>query len=155
MTMPRLAVALALAFLLPSSPLGAAEVAVLKSTETPAWRPALEALRRVAVGHNVIEYDLRGDRTEGEKLLVALKGRPVIVVALGPLAAQLVKDVAPETPMVYCMVQDPAKAGLLTVPGAAGVAYAIPVQNQLAAFRVVYPRRVRIGVVYSEEGTGR
>jgi putative ABC transport system substrate-binding protein len=155
MTIPRLAVALAVASLLPSSPLGAAEVAVLKSTETLAWRPALAALRRVAVGHNVTEYDLRGDRTEGEKLLAALKGRPVIVVAMGPLAAQLVKDLAPETPMVYCMVQDPAKAGLLTIPSAAGVAYAIPVKNQLAAFRMVYPRGVRIGVIYSEEGSGR
>jgi len=87
MTIPRLAVALAVASLLASSPLGAAEVAVLKSTETPAWRPALEALRRVAVGHNVTEYDLRGDRTEGEKVLATLKGKPVIVVAMGPLAA--------------------------------------------------------------------
>ncbi len=153
--MPRLAVALALAFLLPSSPLGAAEVAVLKSTETPAWRPALDALRRVAVGHNVIEYDLRGDRTEGEKVLATLKGKPIVVVAMGLLAAQLVKDVAPETTMVYCMVQDPAKVGLLTLPNAAGVAYSIPVKNQLAAFRMVYPRGVRIGVIYSEEGSGR
>jgi putative ABC transport system substrate-binding protein len=155
MTMPRLAAALAAACLLPSSPLGAAEVAVLKSTETPAWRPALDAMRRVAVGHNLTEYDLRGDRTEGEKVLATFKGKPFIVVAMGPLAAQLVKDLAPETAMVYCMVQDPAKAGLLALPNAAGVAYAIPVKNQLAAFRMVYPRGVRVGVIYSEEGSGR
>src|SRR5258708_33533004 len=155
MTMPRRGVALARAFLRPSSPLGAAEVAVLKSTETPAWRPALDALRRVAVGHNVIEYDLRGDRTEGEKVLATLKGKPIVVVAMGLLAAQLVKDVAPETTMVYCMVQDPAKVGLLTLPNAAGVAYSIPVKNQLAAFRMVYPRGGRLGVIYSEEGPGR
>jgi putative ABC transport system substrate-binding protein len=154
MTIPRVAVALAVASLLPSSPLGAAEVAVLKSTETLAWRPALEALRRVAA-HHLTEYDLRGDRAEGEKVLAVLKGKPVIVVAMGPLAAQLVKDLAPETTMVYCMVQDPAKAGLLAAPNAAGVAYAIPVKNQLAAFRLVYPRGVRIGVIYSEEGSGR
>src|SRR5258708_36925339 len=100
MTMPRLAVALALAFLLPSSPLGAAEVAVLKSTETPAWRPALDALRRVAAGHNAIEYDLRGDRTEGEKGLAILKGKPIAVVAMGLPPAQLVKGLAPEPTMV-------------------------------------------------------
>jgi putative ABC transport system substrate-binding protein len=155
MTIPRLAAALAVASLLPAPAAPAAEVAVLKSAETAAWRPALDALRRSAAAHNLTEYDLRGERAEGERVLATLKGKPVILVAVGPLAAQVVKDLAPESPMAYCMVQDPAKAGLLSLPNAAGVAFSIPVKNQLAAFRMVYPRGVRIGVVYSEEGGGR
>ena len=39
----------------------AAEVAVLKSSETPAWRPAIEALKRGAEAHTLTEYDLKGD----------------------------------------------------------------------------------------------
>jgi ABC-type uncharacterized transport system substrate-binding protein len=155
MTLPRLTTCLALASLFSSRSVGAAEIAVLKSTETLAWRPALDALHRVASAHNVTDYDLRGDRAEGERVLAALKGKAAIFVAMGPLAAQLAKDLAPDTPLVFCMVQDPAKAGLLADPNAAGVSFSTPIKNQLAAFRMVYPRGVRIGVIYSEEGAGR
>jgi len=53
------------------------------------------------------------------------------------------------------MVQDPAKLGLAPAPGVTGVAFSTPVKNQIAAFRMVNPRGVRIGVIYKEENTGR
>jgi len=135
--------------------LRAADVAVLKSNELAAWRPAIDALRRAATGHNITEYDLRGDRAEGEKVLESLKGKNVIFVAVGPLAAQLVRDLAPEAALIFCMVQDPVKLGLLTPPNVVGVAAVTPIKNQLAAFRMVYPRGVRVGVVYNNDNTGR
>jgi ABC-type uncharacterized transport system substrate-binding protein len=49
------------------------------------------------------------------------------------------------------MVPDPAKAGLLNNVNASGVAFSTPIKNQLAAFRLVYPRGVRIGVVHGPE----
>lgn len=135
-------------------PLGAAEVAVLKSSEVAAWRPAIDALRRVASSHKVTEYDLRGDRAEGERVLSSLRGRPVILVGMGPLAAQLAHDLLSDAPLVYAMVQDPAKLGF-TGANVTGVSYSIPVRNQFAAFRMVNPKGVRIGVIYSEDGAGR
>ena len=63
-------------------------MAVLKSTDVAAWRPAIEALRAGRPGHTVTEYDLRGDRANAERVLGSLKGKPVILVALGNLAAQ-------------------------------------------------------------------
>jgi putative ABC transport system substrate-binding protein len=85
---------------------------------------------------------------EGERVATALKGRVELAVALGPLAAQVSKDILPDVPLVYCLVQDPSRLGL--PPTAAGVAFQTPVKNQLAAFRLVNPRGVRIGVIYSE-----
>jgi putative ABC transport system substrate-binding protein len=35
-----------------------------------------------------------------------------------------------------------------------GVAFAIPIKNQLAAFRLVNPKGVRIGVIYKEDNSG-
>jgi putative ABC transport system substrate-binding protein len=35
------------------------------------------------------------------------------------------------------------------------VSFVTPVKNQLAAFRLVYPRGVRIGVIYGQESSGR
>ncbi len=49
------------------------------------------------------------------------------------------------------MVQDPGRIGLLNNVNVAGVAFSTPIKNQLAAFRMVNPRGVRIGVIYSEE----
>lgn len=151
MTIPRRGALLALASFLWSFPAGAAEVAILKSSEVPGWRPTLDALRRVAADHTVQEFDLRGDRAEGERIMASLKPRNPILVAMGPLAAQLVRDLAPELPSVYCMVQDPARLGL---QNATGVSFTTPVKNQLAAFRLVYPQGVRIGVIYGEEAVG-
>ncbi len=135
--------------------LAAAEVAVVKSSEVAAWRPAIDALRRIASGHTVSEFDLRNDRGTADAVLAGLKPRNVIVVALGPLAAQLVRTTLPETPLVFAMVQEPAKLGLSPAPNVTGVAFAIPVKNQIAAFRMVNPRGVRIGVIYKDENTGR
>jgi putative ABC transport system substrate-binding protein len=134
---------------------GAADVAIVKSSDAPGWRAAVDAIRRVAAGHTFTEHDLRNDRATAEAVLAGLKGRPVIVVAMGPLAAQLARTALPDTPLVFCMVQEPQKLGLLPAPGVTGVALAIPVKNQIAAFRMVNPRGVRIGVIFSPENTGR
>ncbi len=99
-----------------AAPLQAAEVALLKSAESPAWRPAIEALKRAAAGHNVSEFDLRGDKAEAERIVAALKGRAAALVALGPLAAQAARAGAPELPLVACMVSDPSRIGLAAGP---------------------------------------
>ena len=132
----------------------AADVAVLKSTDTPAWRPAIDALRRGAAAHAVTEYDLRNDRAEADRVVGGLKGKAAVVVAMGPLAAQAAREGAPEIPLVFCMVQDPARLGLAGLPNVTGVSFQIPIKNQLAAFRLVNPRAVRIGAIYSEANTG-
>jgi ABC-type uncharacterized transport system substrate-binding protein len=129
----------------------AADVAILKSREAAAWGPALTALRRALGQHTLTEHDLRGDPAVGRQVLEGLKGQRVILVALGPLAAQLCRDTAPGLPMIFGLVADPAKAGLLNLPNATGVAFSIPVKNQLAAFRMVNPRGARIGVIFNPD----
>jgi ABC-type uncharacterized transport system substrate-binding protein len=139
-------------FLLAAVPFAAAEVAVLKSTDAPGWRPALDALRKGLGGQTISEFDLRGDRAEADKVVATLKARPgIVAVAMGELAAQAVREGSPETLLVYCMVPDPGRVGLLNNINAAGVAFATPIKNQLAAFRMVNPRGVRIGVLFGDE----
>lgn len=133
----------------------AAEVAVLKSSDVPTWRPTLDALQRSASGHAIKEYDLAGDRGRGLEILKGLKGRVGIVVAVGPLAAQLAREELPEVPLVFCLVPGPAQAGLAPGGTQTGVSFSLPARNQLAAFRVVYPGANRIGVLYSSATTGR
>ena len=146
---------LALVLLLAAPASWAADVAILKSSDVPAWRPALDGLRRTAPSHPFTEYDLNGDKAEAERVLGQLKGKGTILVAMGPLAATAARELAPENPLVFCMVQDPAKLGLLDAPHTTGVAFSIPVKNQLAVFRLVHPRAVKVGVIFNEANTGR
>jgi ABC-type uncharacterized transport system substrate-binding protein len=130
----------------------AAEVTLLKSSDVASWRPALDAFRKGTLSHTVTEYDLRGDRAEGERVLSAMKGRNVILVALGPLAAQVARQFLPEAPLIYGMIQDPRRVGL-TGPALSGVAFSVPLKNQLAAFRLVFPRGTRVGLMSSDAKT--
>ncbi len=132
--------------------LGAAEVALLKSSDVAAWRPTLDAFRKATASHTITEFDLRGDRAEGERVLGALRGRNAILVALGPMAAQVARQFLPDAPLIYGMVQDPAKIGL-TGPVVSGVAFSVPIKNQLAAFRMVFPRGSRVGIMSSDDRT--
>jgi putative ABC transport system substrate-binding protein len=138
---------------LTASGAGAADVAILKSVNNVAWRPTLDALRRYSPTHTFSEYDFQGDRAQGLRILERLKGQKVILVALGPLAAELAHEAAPDLPLVFCMVTEPEKRGLVPTRNVTGVALDIPVQNQLAAFRVVNPRAVRIGVLHGPDAT--
>lgn len=156
MSIRRFACVLALAAAAGAQPASSAEVAILKTSEVAAWRTTLDALRRAAPTHLFTEYDLRGDKAEADRVVASLKGKSgTIVVAMGPLAAQAAREGAPELPLIFCMVQDPASLGLLNAPNTFGVSFTIPVKNQLAAFRMVNPRGVRVGVIYSAEQGGR
>jgi putative ABC transport system substrate-binding protein len=53
------------------------------------------------------------------------------------------------------MVHDPAAAGIVEGPNVTGVAFSVPVRNQLVAFRAVNPKATRIGVVFSSPSLGR
>jgi ABC-type uncharacterized transport system substrate-binding protein len=144
---------LAAALVAPAAPAGAVDVFILKSAETPAWRPAIDALRRVGTAHNFTEFDLRNDKAEGARVAATLKGRTAVLVAMGSLAAEAARETVPEIPLVFCMVPDPARLNLAG-PGVGGVAFTVPAKNQLAAFRLVNPRGVRVGVIYTEQGAG-
>lgn len=132
--------------LLAPRPAAAAEIAVVLSSDVPAWKPAVEALRTAVPGHNVTTYDLHGSRAEADRLLDGLKGSATVVVAIGSLAAQSARERTADLPLVYGMVNDP---GPLEGPNVTGVAFDLPARNQLVAFRTVNPKATRIGVVYN------
>jgi ABC-type uncharacterized transport system substrate-binding protein len=140
--------------LLLSAPARAAEIVILRSGEQPGVRLVVDALRRSTGAHTLSEFDMAGNRAQGERIAAGLRGRAVIIVALGVLAAQVARAALPEAPLVFCMVPDPVQAGLADLPRVSGVAAAVPLKNQLAAFRLVNPRGVRIGLLHGVESAG-
>ncbi len=134
-----------------AAPGHAAEVVILKSNEQPGVRPVVDALRRAGAAHTFAEFDLGGNRASGERITSGLRGRAVILVAVGVLAAQVARAALPDAPLAFCMVSDPNQAGLVHVARVGGVAAEVPVKNQLAAFRLVNPKGVRIGVLHGPD----
>ncbi len=67
---------LSLLGLVPAERAVAAEVAVVKSSDIVAWRPAIDALRRVSAAHTITEFDLRNDRSTADTVIARLKGPP-------------------------------------------------------------------------------
>jgi ABC-type uncharacterized transport system substrate-binding protein len=134
-----------------ASPGGAAEVIILKSGEQPGVRAVVDALRRAGAAHSFTEFDIGGNRAQGERIAAGLRGRALVLVAVGVLAVEVARAALPEAPLAFCMVPDPGKAGLADLPRVGGVAAGVPIKNQLAAFRLVNPRGVRIGVLHGPD----
>lgn len=134
-----------------AAPGRAAEVVILKSNEQPGVRPVVDALRRAGAAHTFAEFDLGGNRAQGERITSGLRGRAVILVAVGLLAVQVARAALPEAPLAFCMVSNPDEAGLANAVGVGGVAARVPVKNQLAAFRLVNPKGVRIAVLHGPD----
>ena len=129
------------------APAWAADVWIIKTSDVPSWRPALDAMRTALPGHTLTEHDLKGQLAEGKPLASLLAAPNRILVAMGPLAAHFARQEAPRRPLVYSMVLDPKGLGLLDAPDTAGVAFLIPPRDQLAAFRMVAPQVHTIGVI--------
>jgi putative ABC transport system substrate-binding protein len=133
----------------------AVEVAVLRVAAPRSWRAVVDALEEGAPAHRLTHYELAADRAQAQQTVAGLRGHAAVLVALGPAAAQAARAGLPDVPLVFCMVSDPAGIGLAPAPAphVAGVAFEVPVRNQLAALRMVNPRAVRLGVLYTEEHT--
>lgn len=141
--------------MLATVPLAGADVAIMKSGEFAAPPALLSSLREGLAGHAVTEYDVRSGPAEAMRLVTSLSGKPVIFVALGAVSAKAVRDAAPASRLAYAMVHDPEGLGLVGPAHVAGVAFAIPVTVQLASFRALAPRLVRLGVVYDPGAVGK
>jgi len=152
---PRILIAVFTLAVAAAQPAASAEIALVLSSDVPAWRAVSDALRAAAPGHVVTTYDLHGSRPEADRVLMELKGSAAVVVAMGPLAAQAARELAAELPLVYCMVHDPASVAGLSGGNVTGVAFSVPMRNQLVAFRAVNPKAARIGVVYSSDALSR
>src|SRR5207249_6062703 len=113
----------------------------------PANNQALAGFRD-GCAEQVKEFDLRGSKSRKDEVLKEIRAaKPKIVVAVGPLAAQVAKEGLPDLPVLFLMVSNPRKYGL---EGAniAGVSLDIHFAMQFTNFTNVVPGLKTIGVIY-------
>ena len=133
----------------------AAEVAILKSADLPAYNQALAGFKAAMPSSNTItDYDMRGDIARGQKLARTIRDSEAsLVLAVGVKAAQIAKSEIVDIPIIFCMVLDPSKHDL-KAPNMTGIRLEIPVDRQFNAMRSVMPALRRIGVLYDPQKTG-
>jgi putative tryptophan/tyrosine transport system substrate-binding protein len=152
---------------LTSSPLAiAAEDTVIVVIRSRIIKPYNDALAGFESAFNKSGYhvtlrifDLEAVEGKGEKGLQEITSvKSVLTFAIGTEAAVFAKEKLKDLPVVFSMVLDPVKAGIVESPTAAGdgflgITLDIPPQVQFEKMKELLPAVRRVGILYSAEET--
>jgi putative ABC transport system substrate-binding protein len=128
-------------------------IAVLKSYDLEPFNQAMAGFE-AACATPITMYDLRGTKKEENSIVQRLAAaKPQLLLAIGPLAAQVAKERVRDIPVVFVMVSNPPRYGLQG-HNLVGVSLDIPVHMQLAMTKSLVPNLHQLGVIYDPEKTG-
>jgi putative tryptophan/tyrosine transport system substrate-binding protein len=144
---------LGLLWLVPLPQAMAEGIVVLKSHDIEPFNQALAGFAAACPTH-ITTYDLHGTKKEESSIIQRLTAaKPRLIVAIGPLAAQVARERLQDIPLIFVMVSNPPRYGLQG-SNLAGVSLDIPVQMQLAMTKSLVPTLKTLGVIYDPEKTG-
>ena len=136
-------------------------VAVVKSRSLGPYDEATAgftaALEAAGFAPLLVPYDLGGDAGGAGGIVSTLRTAPPdLILTLGSLATTEIARGVDQSPIVFCMVLDPASSGL-TAEGErsgrnlTGVSMDIPPEAQLDAIHRVLPGATRVGILHGPE----
>ncbi|MCP9470399.1 MAG: ABC transporter substrate-binding protein [Nitrospira sp.] len=139
---------------LPVAPLGAYEVAILKSANVTAYNQAVIGFKSSMPPDTVfVEYDLKGDPNMGRMYAGKIRASGAdLVLAVGSKAATAARLEILDIPVIYSMVLHPAKYDL-KAPNMVGVTTKPMIGQQLGTLRTIMPNLKRIGYLYDPNKT--
>lgn len=128
-------------------------IAVIKSHDIEPFNQAVAGFV-AACSNDIDEYDLRGSSGSGKRVIASMIARkPRLVLAIGSLAAQIVRQRVQNVPIVYSMVPNPRKHGLHG-ENIVGISLDIPLETQFATYKSLVPTLKALGVIYDPKKTG-
>jgi putative tryptophan/tyrosine transport system substrate-binding protein len=136
--------------LLLSGVASAADIVIVKSSDAEPYAQAEEPLRSqfAAHQHKVRTVVLADVNSKG----IASLGTPGAVLAVGtPAATWLHGNLPPATPLVYCMVANPAGMGLAEGRASYGVTTDIPYSVQFQVIAEALPNARTVGTLYRSD----
>ena len=126
---------------------------MLKSHDIAPINQALAGFVATCPEH-ITTYDLGGSTSNSRGIIDRIMASPPrLIVAIGPLAAQVAKAEVRGVPVVFAMVRNPRKSGL-EGDNIAGISLDVPIEAQLAMYKALLPTLRVIGVIYDPEKTG-
>ena len=133
----------------------AGEIAILQSSDLPAYAQAIEGFKVTApASMTYVEYDLRGDPELGKKLARKIRASDAsLVLAVGLKAALAAQVEIMDIPIVYMMILDPSKHRL-SAPNVTGTLLEIPAERQFKTLRSFLPSLHQLGILFDPAKTG-
>jgi putative ABC transport system substrate-binding protein len=136
-----------------SVPILAQSVVVIKSRDQETYDQVLESFVkncRTISANQLVEYNLKGEEKSWGDVAKEINVVPNLILAMGPLAAQMAKEASPHIPVIFCMVSNPSRYGLAG-ENLVGISMDIPGATQFALYKTVMPNLKTIGVIYDPE----
>lgn len=132
-----------------------AEIAILISSDIPAYTKATEGIRQVLPRQATIhEYQMRGNTQKGHEMATSIRAlNPNIVLVVGLKAALIAKVEIMDQPVVFCMVTSPSQYGLPT-GNMTGVLMDSTPLDQLTSMKTVLPGLRRLAMLYHADHAG-
>lgn len=126
---------------------GATDALVVRSSDAQPYQQASDAAMERLRSAGVAAKEALASDIGGESAAVELGAG--VLIAIGTEAAILLRERAPsEATIVYCLVADPARAGLLGRANVHGVSTETPLEAQFDLMARVAPRARSVGALY-------
>lgn len=146
-----LAVTMILAAFVPMEA-SAAGIVVIKSHDIDPYNQALAGFSEACSNH-ITQYSLGGRKAKQKRIVKEIIAtKPRFILAIGLLAAKMAKDKLKDFPVLYVMVSNPKKYGLVG-NNIAGISLDIPVETQFKIYKSILPRLKTIGTIYDPDKT--
>ena len=134
-------------------------VVIVQSQQITAYNEAIKGFEEGCKGKNIsinAIYNLNGDADEGKKIIQDIKDskyKPYLVLAVGILAATLVKEQFTDTPNIFCMVINHRRFNLEGT-NITGISSEVSVEDQFTILKELLGARKNVGVIYDPAKTG-
>ena len=137
---------------------GEKTVTIIQSQQIAAYNEAVKGFKEACRGKNIAIkeiYDLKGDIEEGKKIVQDIEAnKPNLILAVGVLAATLVKEQFPDIPIIFCMVVNHYRFNLQG-NNITGISVEASVEDQFIILRKLLGAYKNLGVIYDITKTGK
>ncbi len=143
-------------FCLPIFDATANNIVVIKSKNVAPYNQAVEGFKSDSK-FKITEYLISPKKAENRSIIKEIKDiNPDLLLTIGLNATLLIKEDFTNTPIMYCMVMNPEKHGLIDdkLSNIYGITLRITVNDQIQKMQTVLPMIKTMGVIYNPENTG-
>ena len=130
----------------------AAGVVIFKTKDIGPYNQAVEGFLS-QVKQKPVVFDMNGDDRQGLAMVEQIRSlEPQVVFAVGTKAAKIAKEKFPEFPVIFSMVLNPDRNGVLG-PNTTGILLQIPYTRQFQLLKTIMPNVKVVGVLFDPAKT--
>lgn len=135
-------------------------VLIIQSQQITAYNEMIKGFEDGCKGKNIsiqAIYDLEGDIEVGKRIIENIKDNkptPKVILAVGVLAATLVKEQFPQVPIIFCMVINYERFNLQGT-NITGISSEASLKDQFTILKELMGPHKNIGVIYDPVKTGK